>query len=360
MVYSNITRYSEAHTVTKRALILAMLTLATRAPAQVSPVPPPEPTARPLDARFEELVPPGVKLEKIVDGHEWVEGPVWVRDGGYLLFSDVPRNAIYRWKEGEGEEVFLRRSGYTGWWPSRTRELGSNGLTLDRDGRLVFARHGNREIARREKDGRVVVLAKRYQGKRLNSPNDLVYRSNGDLYFTDPPYGLARRSARELPYQGVYRLDRTGALTLVIADLSAPNGIAFSPDERTLYVSNSDRRRMVWMAYDVDAVGGVSNGRVLFDGTRTLAGRRGAPDGLKVDARGNIFAAGPGGVYVFTAKGTLLGWFDLGSSVGNVAWGEDGGTLFIAANSAVYRVRLATRGAGWPSGRMSSNARSIR
>jgi gluconolactonase len=332
--------------VTKRVLILALLAFGTGATAQENPAPP-EPIARSLDARFEELVPKGMKLEKIVDGHEWVEGPVWMPDGGYLLFSDVPRNAIYRWKEGEGEAVFLRRSGYSGWWPSRARGRGSNGLTLDREGRLVLTRQGNREIARREKDGRITVLVQRYQGKRLNSPNDLVYHSSGDLYFTDPPFGLAKRSAKELPHQGVYRLDRTGELTLVIDDLSAPNGIAFSPDERTLYVSNSDPRRMVWMAYDVDAAGRVDRGRVLFDGTRTLAGRPGAPDGLKVDAQGNIFAAGPGGVYVFTAKGTLLGWFDLADYVGNVAWGEDGATLFIAANAAVYRVRLATWGAGW-------------
>lgn len=337
-----------------RILLLLVLALVSTGEAQLHQVPIREPVIRPLDARFEELVPAGTRLEKVVDGHDWVEGPLWVREGGYLLFSDVPRNAIYRWKKGEGEAVFLRRSGYTGWWPSKSREPGSNGLTLDPEGRVVFARHGNRQIARREKDGRVTVLAERYQGKRLNSPNDLVYHSNGDLYFTDPPFGLAKRSDQELPHRGVYRLGRTGELTLLIGDLSAPNGIAFSPDERTLYVSNSDPQRMVWMAYDVDAAGGVGRGRVLFDGTRVFAGRRGGADGMKVDAQGNIFAAGPGGVYVFTSKGTLLGWFDLAGNVGNVAWGEDGSTLFIAANSAVYRVRLVTRGAGWRDAAVSS------
>jgi gluconolactonase len=326
---------------------MMMLALAPHAEAQLHPRPARGPVIRSLDTRFEELVPAGAMLEKIVDGHEWVEGPVWVRDGGYLLFSDVVKNAIYRWKEGEGEQVFLRRSGYTGWIPFSGREPGSNGLAIDPAGRLVFARHGNRELARLEPDGRITVLVGRYQGKRLNSPNDVVYHSSGDLYFTDPPFGLAKRSAKEQPHQGVYRLNRAGELTLVIGDLTAPNGIAFSPDERTLYVSNSDPQRMAWMAYDLDDAGGVHAGRVLFDGTKAFAGRRGGADGMKVDVHGNIFGAGPDGVYVFTPKGTLLGWFDFAGNVGNVAWGEDGSTLFIAANSAVYRVRTATRGAGW-------------
>jgi len=286
--------------------------------------------------------------EKIVDDHGWVEGPVWVREGGYLLFSDVVKNTIYRWKEDEGESIFLRPSGYTDTLPFKGAEPGSNGLALDESRRLVFAQHGDRRISRRETDGRVTVLVDRFQGKRINSPNDLVFHSNGDLYFTDPPFGLPMTfddPAKELPFQGVYRLARNGSLTLLTSELSAPNGIAFSPDERTLYVSNADAKRLVWMAYPVKPDGTLAPGRVLYDGTRSTRTRRGTADGMKVDRDGNIFGAGPGGVYVFSPDGALLGWLDFGGNVGNVAWGEDGSTLFVAANAAVYRIRLATKGA---------------
>jgi gluconolactonase len=318
--------------------------------AQLQPRPAHEPVIRRLDPRFDALVPTDAVLEKVVDDHDWVEGPVWVRDEGALLFSDVVRNAIYRWSEAEGERVFLRPSGYTGTGPFQGPEPGSNGLALDRDGRLVFCRHGDRSIARREDDGRITVLAERYRGKRLNSPNDLVFRSNGDLYFTDPPFGLPGSfadPAKELPFQGVYRLKPDGTLDLLTQELSAPNGIAFAPDERTLYVSNADRERLVWLAFPVREDGTLGPSRVLYDGTATAAGRRGVGDGMKVDARGNVFGAGPGGVYVLDPSGTLLGWIDFGGNVGNVAWGEDGSTLFIAANATVYRIRLRAKGAGW-------------
>jgi gluconolactonase len=328
----------------------ALLALAPGSPiqAQLQPRPTREPIIRRLDPRFDALVPPDAALEKVVDGHDWVEGPVWVRDGGYLLFSDVVRNEIYRWKQGQGESVVLKPSGYTGSEPFRGPEPGSNGLTLDAEGRLVFCRHGDRSIARREHDGRITVLADRYEGKRLNSPNDLVYRSNGDLYFTDPPFGLPGTYTdrdKELPFQGVYRLRPDGTVDLLTRELSAPNGIAFSPDERTLYVSNADRERLVWLAFPVLADGTLGPSRVLYDGTSSTAGRRGVGDGMKVDVHGNVFGAGPGGVYVFDPAGTLLGWLDFGGNVGNVAWGERGSTLFIAANATVYRVRLSTTGA---------------
>jgi gluconolactonase len=336
-----------------------MLLAATgSAHAQLHPRPTNAPVIRALDPRFSRLVPEGAEVERIVEGHQWVEGPVWVRDGGYLLFSDVVKNGIYRWKEGEGEEVFLQPSGYTGPGRFAGAEPGSNGLAIDAAGRLVFARHGDRQIARLELDGSIAVLADRYQGRRLNSPNDLVFHSSGDLYFTDPPFGLPGSyddPAKELPHQGVYRLGRDGKVTLIAADLSAPNGIAFSPDERTLYVSNADARRLVWMAYDVHPSSTLAKGRVLFDGTGAFAERRGTADGMKVDLHGNIFGVGPGGVYVFTPKGELLGWIDFAGNVGNVAWGEAGSTLFIAANSAVYRLRLSTRGARW-SGKMKTSA----
>ena len=321
------------------------------AAAQLQPRPTHEPVVVRLDPRLDAIVPTGARLEKVVDGHGWAEGPVWVRDSGYLLFSDVVRNRIYRWKEGEGERVVLEPSGYTGSEPFTGAEPGSNGLAIDDQGRLVLAQHGDRRISRREPDGRIVPLVERYRGKRLNSPNDLVFSPSGELYFTDPPFGLPKTFAdpgKELAVQGVYRLRRDGTLELLTDELSAPNGIAFAPDGRTLYVSNADRARLVWMAYPVRLDGTLGPGRTLYDGTRSLADRRGTADGMKVDAGGHIFGAGPGGVYVFAPDGSMLGWFDFGGNVGNVAWGEDGATLFIAANAAVYRVRLATRGAGWP------------
>lgn len=331
------------------ALAAFVSTLSASLSAQLQPRPTREPIIRPIDSRFHDLVPRDAVLEKIADDHGWVEGPVWVRDGGYLLFSDVVKNTIYKWKEGEGETVFLQPSGYTGTAPFTGPEPGSNGLALDRMGRLVFCQHGNRSISLREANGKVTALVRQYRGKRINSPNDLVFRSNGDLYFTDPPFGLPRTfddPEKELAFQGVYRLARDGELTLLTRELNAPNGIAFSPDERTLYVSNADRKRLVWTAFEVKPDGTLGKGRVLYDGTRSTEGRRGTADGMKVDSRGNIFGAGPGGVYIIAPDGTLLGWFDFSGNVGNVAWGENGSTLFIAANAAVYRVRLATRGAG--------------
>jgi gluconolactonase len=333
--------------------VVAALLVPAAALAQVQPRPTHEPLITRLDPRFDRLVPAGTRLEKLVDDHGWTEGPVWVRDGDYLLFSDVVKNRIYRWKAGEGESVYLEHSGYAGSAPFAGPEPGSNGLAIDLQGRLVFAQHGNRSISRRERLGRIVPLVTSYEGHRINSPNDLVFAANGDLYFTDPPFGLPRTfddAGKELPYQGVYRLARNGALTLLTRELSAPNGIAFSPDRGTLYVSNADRKRLVWVAFPVKKDGTLGPGRVLFDGTAAFAGRRGTADGMKVDAEGNIFGAGPGGVYVFSPRGEILGWFDFGGNVGNVAWGEDGRTLFIAANATIYRVRLATRGAGWPAG----------
>lgn len=301
-----------------------------------------------LDPRFDKLVPRDSVVEKIADGIEWAEGPVWNRAGGFLLFSDAPNNTIFKWKRGEGVSVFLKPSGYTGAAPFQGREPGSNGLAFDKEGRLVFCAHGDRRIARVEKDGSKTTLADKYMGKRINSPNDLVFKSNGDLYFTDPPFGLPRAfddPQKEVPFQGVYRLSRDGKLTLLTKDLGAPNGIAFSPDERTLYVSDS--LSMKWWVFDVKNDGTIANGRVLFDGTELKKGRPGAPDGLKVDIHGNVFSAAPGGLIVIAPDGTLLGRFDLGVPTGNCAWGEDGSTLFIASNHAVYRVRLTTKGAGF-------------
>jgi gluconolactonase len=317
--------------------------------AQLSQTPPPAPRVLRLDPRLDRLVPADAVVERIADGFAWTEGPVWDRQRGELLFSDVPGNAIYRWRPGEGVSLLLKPSGYTGSAPFPGREPGANGLAFDAFGRLVLCEHGDRRIARLESDGRKTSLAERYLGRRLNSPNDLVFRSNGDLYFTDPPFGLPETfhdPSKELPFSGVFRLSATGELTLLTRDLAAPNGIAFSPSESTLYVSNAELDRAVWMAYTMRDDGTLGPGRVLFDATALTRTRPGAPDGMKVDRDGNLFAAGPGGVYVLGPDGAHLGSIEIGSATGNVAWGEDGRVLFITAGTVVYRVRLTTRGPG--------------
>ena len=223
-------------------------------------------------------------------------------------------------------------------------------MTFDSQGRLTLAEHGDRRIARLESDGRKTTLVDRYQGKRINSPNDLVFKSNGDLYFTDPPFGLPKSfedPGKELPFQGVYRLAKNGELTLPIRDIKAPNGIAFSPDEKTLYVSNAEKNNAVWYAYAVKADGTLGNRRVLFNATEFAKSRKGVPDGMKVDREGNLFAAGPGGLYVIAPEGTLLGRIELGAATANCAWGEDGSVLYIAASTAIYRIRTGTRGANF-------------
>jgi gluconolactonase len=300
-----------------------------------------------LDPRLDALLAPGVAPERVADGIGWAEGPVWnVRDGT-LLFSDVPRNGVFRWQARHGVHVVIPASGYSGSTPFTGPEPGSNGLTFDRQGRLVMCQHGDRRVVRREPDGTLTTLADRYQGKRLNSPNDLVYRSNGDLYFTDPPFGLPGTfadSAKELPFQGVYRLTPEGELTAVVTGLGAPNGLGFSPDERTLYVSNAQSSRPIWMKYDVRSDGTLGDGRQFAEAAAWVRPGEGVPDGLKVDVHGNVFAAGPGGIHVFASDGTRLGRIETGVPTGNLAWGEDGSVLYLAANHWILRLPTRTRG----------------
>lgn len=238
-----------------------------------------------LDSRFDKLVPSNVKIEKIAGGHKWVEGPVWNRKEGFLLFSDVPNNSIYKWQESKGESLYSKPSGYTGKVPFDGAEPGSNGLAYDPVGNLVLAEHGDRRVARLENNGHQTTLVDRFEGKGINSPNDVVFKSNGDLYFTDPPFGLPKSfqdPRKELPFQGVYRLSRNGKLTLLTKDIKAPNGIAFAPDEKKLYISNADVDNAIWMVYDVKTDGTIANGQTLFNATAWTKNKPGVPDGMKV------------------------------------------------------------------------------
>lgn len=300
-----------------------------------------------IDPRFDKLIPRDAVLEKLAGGFKWSEGPVWVaRDGGYLLCSDTVQNTIFKWQDGKGKSEFLMPSGLGG--ASKLKEPGTNGLTLDAEGRLVACDHGNRRVYRLEKDGKTrTTLADNYEGKRLNSPNDLVYKSNGDLYFTDPPYGLMPEGSegtpgRELDFQGVYRLSKDGKVTLLTKEMSRPNGLAFSPDEQTLYVANSDPEKAIWMAFPVKPDGTLGAGKVFFDATKWVKTKKGLPDGLKVDKDGNLFATAPGGVAVFAPDGTHLGTIATGVPTSNCAWGGDGTVLYVTADKDLCRIRTGT------------------
>ena len=303
-----------------------------------------------LDPRLDELVPPDAKVERLAEGFDWSEGPVWIKKKDYLLFSDVPLNTVFKWQDGDtSASVFLKPSGYTGEKP-RGGEPGSNGLTLDPEGRLVLMQHGDRRVARLGDDGKFVTLADKYEGKRFNSPNDGVYKSNGDLYFTDPPYGLLGKNddpAKELPFNGVYRVSKDGKVTLLTKELSYPNGIAFAPDEKTLYVANSDPERPILMAFPVKDDGTLGAGRIFFNAAKLAATQKGLPDGLKVDRKGNLFATGPGGVLIFDKDAHHLGTLATGEATANCGWGDDGSTLYLTADMYLGRVRLTTKGTGF-------------
>jgi gluconolactonase len=299
-----------------------------------------------LDPAIDALVPENPKLYKLAEGFQFTEGPVWVRDGGYLLFSDPNANTIYRYTAGGELSVFRAQSGYSGADVAEYRQPGSNGITLDRDGRVVFDQHGNRQVVRLERDGSLTVLASRYDGKRLNSPNDLVHRSDGTLFFTDPPFGLPRvfdDPRKDLPFSGVYAL-RDGELRLVSSELTGPNGIAFSPDERWLYVGNWDAARKVVMRFAVGADGAATEGTVFFD--MTPAPGADAIDGIKVDQQGNLYVSGPGGLWVLSPAGRHLGTIRTPRHAHNLAWGDaDGRALYLTAQSVLYRMPLKVGGA---------------
>lgn len=313
-----------------------------------------------LDPGLDLIVPGKPVLERVAtgEGFKWTEGPVWI-PSGHLLFAEIPSNSIRKWTPGSGVSIFMQPSGWKESAPYTGPEPGSNGMTLDSRGRLTVAGHAQRDVWRLEQvdpKAPATLLADRYQGKRLNSPNDLVYKSDGTLYFTDPPYGLPKQDSdptKELSFSGVYRLP--GALThkpgtapdraqlqLLVKDLTRPNGIVFSPDEKYLYVNNSEPKKL-WMRYTVKTDGTLTDAKVFFDATSDS--RVGAPDGMKVDQQGNLYSAGPAGVWIFSPEGKHLGTLDIPERVGNVAWGgADHKTLYIAASSSIYRINLKIPG----------------
>lgn len=304
------------------------------------------------DPAFEKLLAKDAKIEVLASGFEWSEGPVWVKDSSFLLFSDVPKNRIYKWDEKSGLSVFLEPSGYTG-RGIYSDEPGSNGLIIDSKGRLVSCEHGDRRISAVSlKVGGKITLADHFEGKRFNSPNDVTEHANGSYYFTDPPYGMAKKHddpSRETKQFGVYRIAKDGKVSLQIPDLTRPNGLAFSPDGKILYIAQSDPEKAVIMAYNVDESGSVAGkGRLIYDATPMLkTGKQGLPDGLKIDKEGNLWSSGPGGMLIITPAGKLLGRIEMGELTSNCAWGNDGSTLYMTVDGYVCRVKTNTKGAGW-------------
>lgn len=298
-----------------------------------------------LDPKLDALLPADAKIEVLASGFEWSEGPVWVPQGGYVLFSDIPRNQIVKWKAGHDLAIYLQPAGYTGKEPFTGTEPGTNGLVLDAKGHLVMCCHGDRVVKRQNPDGSFEILADRYDGKRFNSPNDLVYHANGDLYFTDPPYGLPKGAddpQRELDWCGVYRLS-DGKVTLLTDSMTRPNGIGFSPDYKTLYVAQSDPAAAIWKSFPVNADGTLGEGKVFYDSTADVGKLPGLPDGMAVDTLGNIWATGPGGVLVFSPEGKLLGKILTGEATANCTFGADG-WLYITADMFFCRVKTKTQG----------------
>ncbi len=297
-----------------------------------------------LDPAIDAIVSANPKIFKLAEGFQFTEGPIWMKNGDFL-FSDPNANMIYKYSAGGKLSVFKKNSGYSGKDVAEYFQPGSNGLTLDPQGRLTINEHGNHRVTRVEKDGRLTVLADRFEGKRLNSPNDLVYRSDGTLFFTDPPFGLPKfydDPRKELPYSGVFALYK-GQLKLVTTDLKGPNGIAFSPDEKYLYVGNWDPEKKIVMRYDVEAEGNLSNGKVFFDMTK--APGEDAIDGIKIDQQGNLYVSGPGGLWIISPSGKHLGTIIAPKHPHNIAWGgNDGKTLYMTAQGTLYRMPLKIPG----------------
>jgi gluconolactonase len=298
------------------------------------------------DAGLDRIVTASAKIERVAHGFIFTEGPIWRPRESDVIFSDIPSNSMFRWREMDGGgdvELFRKPSGYDGTDLPPGAFLGSNGLTLDKEHRLTICEHSNGRVTRLEHDGSLTVLAARYDGKRLNAPNDLVYHSSGALYFTDPPYGFVQGDddpRKELDFNGVYRL-YNGELTLLYKDANfkRPNGLAFSPDEKTLYLGNSDPDRKIWLRFEVQSDGRIANPAVFADVTQESAA--GLPDGMKLDREGTLYCTGPGGVWIFTPEGKHLGTIHFPEIPANLHWGgADARTLYVTARTSVYRIGL--------------------
>jgi gluconolactonase len=300
-----------------------------------------------IDTAINSIISKNATVEVIAQGFEWAEGPLWFEKEKMLLFSDVPKNIVYKWTNEKGKEIYLTPSGYTG-ASVRSGEMGSNGLARNNNGQLVLCQHGNRQVAFmnapvEQPAPTFTAVADHYNSKKFNSPNDLVYDTKGNLYFTDPPYGLEHNmddSSKELPFQGVYRVDTSGNISLLTDSITRPNGIALTPDETQLIVANSDSLKAKWYIYDLKADGSLSNGRIFFDATEALKKEAGNPDGLKIDKAGNIFASGPGGIWIFNKDGKVLGKIKYPLKVSNCAFSADEKTLFITADDHLLRVKM--------------------
>lgn len=299
------------------------------------------------DPKLNDLIDVSSGIEILAEGFEWSEGPLWLASENKLIFSDIPRNSIYQWGKPDGLQLYLKPSGYTG-EQSRGGELGTNGLLLAPDGSLVMCQHGDRRMAKMlaplsAPEPKFETLADNYLGKKLNSPNDATFSKTGELYFTDPPYGLERNMddpTKELDFQGVYKVSKSGEIQLLTKALTRPNGIAFSPDGSKLYVANSDPNRAVWMVYDVKKDGSLENGKVFYDATSLAGKEKGLPDGMKVHPNGTVFATGPGGVFIFSPDGKILGKIATGEATANCTFNEDYSALYITADSYLMRVHL--------------------
>jgi len=332
---------------------------APAAPVAVPEAAAPAPAAEPrlgsverFDAGLDAIVASDWKVEKLAQGFAWAEGPAWIRAGGYLLFTDVPGNRLHKWSDAGGLEVFLEPSGLENPDPKVTREAGLNGLFPLADGSVLAADSGSRVVVRLDlATKKKTPLAAAYRGKRFSSPNDLCQNDDGVTFFTDPPYGLAgiaESKARELPFSGVFRLTKDGKVELIDDALSYPNGIALSPDQKTLYVANSDRERPIWTAYSIDGAGKVLGRRIFADAQDlAVAGAPGAPDGLTVASDGTVFATGPGGVIVMTPEGKRLGRISTGKPIANCKFGDDGRSLYLTSHDLLARIRLKVRGQGF-------------
>lgn len=297
-----------------------------------------------MDPTLDNIIEAGATLEVLSNGYEWSEGPVWVESENMLLFSDVPTNKVYKWTASDSVELYLQPSGYTGEEASASNEQGSNGLALNSAGQLVICQHGDRRVAIMDAPlnapvPKFVAVADNFDGKKFNSPNDVAVRKNGDYFFTDPPYGMPKDEAQQIHFQGVYRVSN-GTVTLLVDSITRPNGIAFMPDEKTVLVANSDPQKAIWYSFTLTQEGTLTDAKVFHDATEAAKNENGLPDGLKIDRQGNVFATGPGGVWIFNRDGKILGKIKIPAATANCALSSDEKTLYMTADSYLLRLKM--------------------